>query len=138
MRAQLGLLEHMIGPWDAEEIFFRVGEHILTLEIDDVYFLTGLSQRGDHVNLVGKRPSRLTTKALIHTHYKDGGKKSGGKITITNVAYFPLKEILYTITRETGSASCHVAMKSHMFYAIDCTKPRVVNWFDGVLRNMRE
>lgn len=96
-KAQLGLLEHLIGLWDAEERFFRLGEHILTLEINDVYFLTGLSRRGDHVNLVGKRPSRLSTEALIHTHYRVGAKKSGGKITITDVRIFPLKEILYTI-----------------------------------------
>jgi len=34
MRAQPGLLEHLIGLWDADQRFFRVGTHILTLEID--------------------------------------------------------------------------------------------------------
>ena len=43
MRAQLGLLEHITSLWDASEKFFQVGEHILTLEIDDIYFLTSLS-----------------------------------------------------------------------------------------------
>lgn len=31
MRAQPRLLEYVIGVWDAEERFFRVGTHILTL-----------------------------------------------------------------------------------------------------------
>jgi len=38
MRAQPGLLEHLITLWDVDKRFFRVGTHILTLEIDDIYF----------------------------------------------------------------------------------------------------
>jgi hypothetical protein len=46
MRAQLRLLEYLVHMWDVNEQYFHVGVHTLTLEIDDIYFLTGLSRRG--------------------------------------------------------------------------------------------
>lgn len=138
MRAQLGLLEHLIGLWDLNERFFCVGENLLTLEIDDIYFLMGLSRRGDHVSLVRKRTRGVSTKALIQSHCIVEVKKSGRNITIVDVTDFPLKAILYTITRVVGSASCHIATKTQMLYALDCIKPRIFNWCDGILINMKE
>jgi hypothetical protein len=46
MRKEVLLLEHLIGLWDADEQVFRVGSHSLEIDIEDVYFLTGLSKRG--------------------------------------------------------------------------------------------
>jgi hypothetical protein len=46
MRAQLVILEHLVRMWDINEQAFHVGVHTLTLEIDEIYFLTGLSHRG--------------------------------------------------------------------------------------------
>ena len=43
MRAQPALLQHIIGLWDVDLRVFRVGDLTLALEIDDIYFLTGLS-----------------------------------------------------------------------------------------------
>jgi hypothetical protein len=45
-RAQLILLEHLVRMWDVSEQVFHVGVHTLTLDIDDIYFLTGLSRHG--------------------------------------------------------------------------------------------
>ena len=55
MRAQLVLLENLVRMWDVNEQAFHVGVHTLTLEIDDIYFLTGLSHRGSHLSLLGSR-----------------------------------------------------------------------------------
>jgi hypothetical protein len=46
MRAQLVLLEHLVRMWDVNEQIFHVGVHTLTLEINKIYFLIGLSRRG--------------------------------------------------------------------------------------------
>ena len=46
MKREILLLEHMIGLWDVAEQGFRVGTQLLTIELEDVYFLTGLSKRG--------------------------------------------------------------------------------------------
>ena len=54
MRAQPALLEHIISLRDADLRVFRVGDETLTLEIDDIYFLTSLSRSGAPISLVSK------------------------------------------------------------------------------------
>jgi hypothetical protein len=49
MRAQLVQLENLVQMWDVNEQVFHVGVHTLTLEIDDIYFLTILSRCGSRV-----------------------------------------------------------------------------------------
>ena len=39
------LLEHILRMWNLEKQYFRVGAHILTVEVEDIYFLTSLSRR---------------------------------------------------------------------------------------------
>ena len=36
------LLEHILRMWNPEQQHFEVGAHILTVEVEDIYFLTGL------------------------------------------------------------------------------------------------
>jgi hypothetical protein len=55
MRAQLRLLEYLVHMWDVDQQVFHVGPHVLSLDIKDIYFLTGLSHHGYHVNLTGGR-----------------------------------------------------------------------------------
>jgi hypothetical protein len=43
MRAQVTLLEYLIHMWDVDQQVFHVGVHTFSLDIKDVYFLTGLS-----------------------------------------------------------------------------------------------
>jgi hypothetical protein len=44
MRAQVHLLEFLVKMWEPDEQVFKVGVHDLALEIEDIYFLTGLSR----------------------------------------------------------------------------------------------
>jgi hypothetical protein len=46
MKKEILLLEHIISLWDVAEQGFWIGTHLLTIELEDVYFLTGLSKRG--------------------------------------------------------------------------------------------
>jgi hypothetical protein len=55
MRAQVHLLEHLVWMWDPDQQVFNVGAHTLTIDIEDIYFLTGLSRWGSHVSLTGSR-----------------------------------------------------------------------------------
>ena len=43
MKSEVLLLEHIISLWDINEQGFRIGAQLLTIELEDVYFLTGLS-----------------------------------------------------------------------------------------------
>ena len=51
MKAYIHLLEYIIDLWDPKQQHFVVGTHILTIDIEDIYFLTRLSQRGRKVVL---------------------------------------------------------------------------------------
>lgn len=91
MRAQPGLLRYIVELWDVDQRFFRVGDETLTLEIDDIYFFMGLLRRGAPINLVGKRPSAVSTEALLAEHGAQGVILKGGKISIVDIGNLPLK-----------------------------------------------
>ena len=38
------LLEHILWMWNPEQQHFEVGAHILIVEAEDIYFLTGFSR----------------------------------------------------------------------------------------------
>jgi hypothetical protein len=51
MRAQPRLLNALIEYWHLDAEVFMLGCQSLTPTIEDIYFLTGLSRRGEPVNL---------------------------------------------------------------------------------------
>ena len=53
MRSQLRLLEYILRMWNTEQQYFELGAHILTVEVEEIYFLTGLSKRGEPISLTG-------------------------------------------------------------------------------------
>jgi hypothetical protein len=53
MRDQVRLLEHLVRMWDPDQQVFNVGAHTLMIDIEDIYFLTGLSRQGSYVSLTG-------------------------------------------------------------------------------------
>ena len=53
MRSQLRLLEYILRMWNTEHQYFEVGAHILTVEVEYIYFLTGLSRWGEPIYLTG-------------------------------------------------------------------------------------
>jgi len=77
-----------------------------------------------------------TTSDYISTYCVAGMSKSSGRILIKAVINMPLQTILFTIARDFSSTGSHSAMKTQMTYAIECTKPRVFNWCQGLLTNL--
>ncbi len=62
MRKQVALLEMIVGMWDINDQAFHVGPHILKLELEDIYFLTGLSKRGEPLVLGSHRETEFSTE----------------------------------------------------------------------------
>ena len=50
MREQVELMTWLAKKWDVQEQCFIIGDHKLELELEDIYFLTGLSKRGEHIS----------------------------------------------------------------------------------------
>jgi hypothetical protein len=138
MRAQLRLLEYLVHMWDVDQQVFHVGAHILTLDIEDIYFLMGLSRRGSRVTLTGSRGGGLPMNEYIRQYCVPEAERRSGKVAIRDVWDLPLWTILFTISRMAGSASPHMALQSYFQYAVECMEPRVFNWCDGVLRSMKK
>jgi hypothetical protein len=138
MRAQLVLLEHLVQMWDVNEQAFHVGVHTLTLEIDDIYFLTGLSRHGSRVSLSRSRGGGEPMDYYVAHHCAAGIEKHSGKVSIKDVEDLSLRIILYTITHVVGSAAPHMDLQIHFQYAIECMEPRVFNWCEGLLKNMKK
>ena len=53
------LMTWLVNKWDVQEQCFIIGDHKLELELEDIYFLTGLSKRGEHISLFGARQGGL-------------------------------------------------------------------------------
>jgi hypothetical protein len=49
-----------------------------------------------------------------------------------------LHPILFTIAWMAGSVVPHMALQSYFQYSIECTEPRVFNWADAVLCNIKK
>ena len=121
------LLEHILRMWNPEQQYFKVGAHILIVEVEDIYFLTGLSRQVSPISLTGSHGGDITTQELIDHHCAPGTSTSGKKIPIRAVMDGPLWIILFTMQRVAGSQGVHQASRAHMLYAIEAMAPMVFN-----------
>ena len=83
--------------WNLKHQCFEVGSHVLTIEVEDIYFLTGLSRWGAPISPTGSRGEDVTTQELINHYYIPGTKVSGKKTPIKAVRDDPLRTLLFTM-----------------------------------------
>jgi hypothetical protein len=72
----------MVHMWDMEQQVFHVGVHVLSLYIEDIYFLMGLSHCGAHVTLTGGRGGGLSMSEYILQHNEPDAERHKGKVAI--------------------------------------------------------
>ena len=105
----------------------------MTIEVEDIYFLTGLSRRGAPISLTGSSGGYITTQELINHHCIPGTRTSGNKIQIKAVVDGPLRKILFTMQRVVGRQGVHQASRAHILYAIEAMAPTVFNCVEALL-----
>jgi len=137
MRAQVDLLTWLVNKWDIQDQCFIIGGHRLEIELEDIYFLTGLSKRGEPISLFGARPGGQSVTSLRLELCDDQGDPKDKRIDIKNIIRPELKVIAFTVTRLCGSAALHVATGSQMRIAVDCFRGMIYNWCDAVLANVK-
>jgi hypothetical protein len=113
MRAQVRLLEYLVHMWDPNQQVFHVGVHTLSLDIEDIYFLTGLSRRGYYMSLIGSRGGGLPMSEYCRLHCVPEAERKKGKVAIWGVRYLTLCTILFTIAWMAGSFAPHMALQSY-------------------------
>ena len=110
-----------------------MGAHILTVEVEDIYFLTGLLRQSAPISLTGSCGGDITTRELIDRHCVPGTGTSGKKIPIRVVIDRALWIVLFTMQRVVGSHGVHQASRAHMMYALEAMAPTVFNWVEALL-----
>jgi hypothetical protein len=129
MRAQVRLLEMLVGYWDPDSESFNIDGKPLRIEVEDIYFMTSLLHRGEVVNLKswGER-SGMKIEEYINNHYVAGTPKEGSQVPIGAIKNLSLKIIFLVLTRITSLTSFHQASRSLMFYGVECERPTVYDW----------
>ena len=127
------LLEHILQMWNPEQQYFEVGAQILTIRVEDIYFLTGLLRWGAPISLTGSRGGDITTQELINRHCIPKTRTSGKKISIKAVVDGPLRTVLFTMQRVVGRQGVHQESRVHMLYAIEAMTPTIFNWLEALL-----
>ena len=82
MKTRIRLLEYIIGMWDPDQQNFVVGIHILPIEVEDIYFLTGLSMRGSPIALSGEQRGETSLDDIIDQHRALGTEPQSRKLCI--------------------------------------------------------
>ena len=137
MRAQVDLLMWLVNRWNVQDQCFIIGSHRLEIELEDIYFLTGFSKRGEQISLFGTRPGGQSVASLRLEFCNDQVDPQDKWIDIKNIIYPELKVIAFIVTRLCGSAMLHVATGSQMRIAVDYFRGTIFNWCEAVLANVK-
>jgi hypothetical protein len=138
MRAQERLLEMLVGYWDPESERFILDGQPLRFKVEDIYFLTRLSHRGEVVDLKSCRAGNgMNFKEYIEAHCVARTPIMGSQIPIQAIGNLRLNIIVLILTRIIGSALLHQASRPLMFYALECVRPTVYDWCTSLLTNMK-
>ena len=109
----------------------------LTIEVEDIYFITGLSRQGEVVNLHSCGPGvGLTIDEYIAVYCYPDTEKVGSQIPTNSIQVLDLKAILLTLGRIAGLASLHQASRPLIFYAVECMRPTIYEWITTLLSNV--
>jgi len=92
----------------------------LKMEIEDIYFITSLSRRGEVVHSTSRSWGSLSFEDYVHIYFLGHPKKIGSQIPIKHVESLSLRIILFTIAKVNGANSLHQASRLAMCLAVDC------------------
>jgi hypothetical protein len=128
----------LVDYWDPDSESFNLDGKPLMIEVEDIYFLAGLSRRGEVVNLKSQGVGRgMKIKEYIDSHYIVGTEKVGSQLAIRAINNLSLKIVVLVLTRITGSTSLHQALRPLMFYSVECLRTTVYDWCTSLLDNMK-
>ena len=99
----------LLDYWDPDLASFHINGMSLTIEVEDIYFITGLSRWGEVVNLCsrGGPGGGPTIDEYIAVYCYPDTEKVGSQIPTNSIQVLGLKAILLTIGRIVGLASLH-------------------------------
>ena len=86
LRAKPRLVQMLVDYWDPDSESFHIDGMSLTIEVEDIYFITGLSRWGEVVNLHSREPGGgLTIDEYIIVYYHPDIDKVGSQIPTKSI-----------------------------------------------------
>jgi hypothetical protein len=125
MRVQPRLLNALIEYWHPDAKAFMLEGKSLVPTTEDIYFLTGLSRRGEPVNFRTFPAEPLNISELIALNCEVGTNRLSSQVPISKITDLLLQEILLLIGWITGSAALHQASHTQMNCAIQCLNAQI-------------
>ena len=118
------LLQSLLDYWDPDSDSFNLDGKPLKIEVEDIYFLMGLSHRGEVVNLkYWGDGSGMNIEEYIDVHCVVGTEKVESQLPIQAINNLSLKIVVLVLTWITGSTSLHQESRLLMFYSVECLRP---------------
>jgi len=106
MRAQVDLLTWLADRWNIQDHCFMIGVHQLKIELSDIYFLTGLSKRGEQLSLFGTRPDGQSIASLQLEFYDDQVDPKDKRLILKISAILSLKLLHSLLPNYAGVQHC--------------------------------
>ena len=104
-----------------------MGMQLITIKLEDVYFITGLSKRGSPIVLTGQWVLPTPVDEYLASHCVLGARLVGGRIAIKDIRDLSLRSILFSIMSIEGSTSAHLVSISQVAYGLQCLEPTMFN-----------
>ena len=98
----------LIDYWDSDTEAFQPDGMPLRLEVEDIYFITGLSHQGEVVNLISCGVGGgLTIEEYIVVYCLLDTKNVGSQVLVNAIQNLSLKVIVLVLGRIAGLESLH-------------------------------
>jgi hypothetical protein len=138
MWAQPRLLNALVDYWHPNAEAFMLEGQLLTPTIEDIYFLTCLSRRGEPINFFTFpfRPHNIVE--LIGIQCEASTDKMGTQVPINKNLDLSLEVIVLLMGQITEFATLHQASWEHMNCAVQCLNAQVFDWSTTLLDNMKQ
>ena len=139
MRENPKLLQLLVDYWDQEFETFEIDGMSLNIEVEDIYFITCLSRRGEVVNLQSRGPGgKMTIKDYIAVYCLLDTEKVGIQILKNLVQNLGMKAILLALGRIAILESLHQASRPLIFFFSSRRRHTRYDWITTLLRNMKQ
>jgi hypothetical protein len=109
MQAKPRLLNAFVDYWHPNAEAFMLEDQSLVPTVEDIYFLTGLSRRGEPVNFQTFLEAPHNLAELIGLYCAVDTDCASTQVPISRITNLSLQVIVLLIGRITGSAALHQA-----------------------------
>jgi hypothetical protein len=123
---------------DPETEAFNLDGKSWRIEVDDIYFISGLSHRGEVVKLKSWGARGGThIEDYITTHCVVGIDKVGIQLPIMVIENLILNIVVLVLTWILRFDFLHQESRPLMFYAVECLRPKIYDWCTSLLANLK-